>query len=105
VPAVEYNAMADGQTYIPNTQRGPDTNNPERAFTSPLEVVHHRQLTWGMKLHSLDCWRLCIEDRLLARAENSFEASKRDLQLISEIEQARELVLGGPSWSREVWRP
>jgi hypothetical protein len=76
--------MADSQNYIANTQRGPDTNNPESAFTSPLEVVYHRQLTWGMRLYTLDCWRLRIEDRLLARPENSLEASKRDLQLMSE---------------------
>jgi hypothetical protein len=90
---------------MPTTQRGPDTNDPANSFSSPLEIVYHPQLTWGMRLHTLDCWRLGIENRLLSRDENTVKTSKRDLQLINEIEQALELVLAGPSWPRTVWQP
>ena len=84
--------------HVLSTQRGPDTSNPESSFGSPLEIVSHPQLTWGMRLHTLDCWRLCVEKRLLARGENRIKANARDLQLIEEIERARELVMAGSSW-------
>jgi hypothetical protein len=64
---------------------------PERTFSSPLEIVDHVLLTRGEKLATLQRWRLSILGELNASNEGMATRgyTREQLRMLEEIEEAK----------------
>ena len=77
-----------------NATRPPNTNDPERSFKHPSEIVEATGLTRGEKLHALSHWMLTVQQRLVLRQQGvrDEEEIERESKLLADIDRATELV-------------
>jgi hypothetical protein len=75
-----------------NATRPPNSNDPERSFKHPSEIVEATGLTRGEKLHALSCWMLAVQQRLALRRHGARDDERIQRELLEDIRRARELV-------------
>jgi hypothetical protein len=75
-----------------NATRPRNSNDPERAFKHPSEIVEATEFTRGEKLHALSCWTLAVQQRLVLRHQGAPDEERIQRELLENIRRATELV-------------
>ena len=75
-----------------NATRPRNSNDPERSFKHPSEIVEATEMTRGEKLHALSCWMLAVQQRLVLRQQGARDEERIQRELLEDIRRATELV-------------